>query len=63
MRIQVGTQGPQGQRQLGKADGSSFFLLGPRGIRKFPGQARGRIRAAAAGLHHSHSNMASEPHL
>ena len=26
-------------------------------------QARGRIGAAAAGLHHSHSNMGSQPHL
>ena len=26
-------------------------------------QARGRIRAAAAGLHHSHSNVGSEPCL
>ena len=26
-------------------------------------QARGRIRAAGAGLHHSHSNARSEPHL
>ena len=26
-------------------------------------QARGRIRAVAAGLHHSHSNTGSEPHL
>ena len=26
-------------------------------------QARGRIGAAAAGLHHSHSNAASEPRL
>ena len=26
-------------------------------------QARGRIRAATAGLHHSHSNSRSEPHL
>ena len=26
-------------------------------------QARGRIRAAAAGLHHSHSNAESEPRL
>ena len=26
-------------------------------------QARGLIRAAAAGLHHSHSNAGSEPHL
>ena len=26
-------------------------------------QARDRIGAAAAGLHHSHSNVGSEPHL
>ena len=26
-------------------------------------QARGLIRAAAAGLYHSHSNTGSEPHL
>ena len=26
-------------------------------------QARGRIRATAAGLHHSHSNARSDPHL
>ena len=26
-------------------------------------QARGQIRAAAASLHHSHSNARSEPHL
>ena len=26
-------------------------------------QARGLIRAVAAGLHHSHSNIKSEPHL
>ena len=26
-------------------------------------QARGRIEAAAAGLHHSYSNTRSEPHL
>ena len=26
-------------------------------------QARGRIRATAAGLHHSHSRVGSEPHL
>ena len=26
-------------------------------------QARGRIRATAAGLHHSHSNSRSKPHL
>ena len=26
-------------------------------------QARGRIRAMAAGLHHSHGNTGSEPHF
>ena len=26
-------------------------------------QARGQIRATAAGLHHSHSNARSKPHL
>ena len=26
-------------------------------------QARGQTGAVAAGLHHSHSNMESEPHL
>ena len=26
-------------------------------------QAKGPIRPTAAGLHHSHSNMGSEPHL
>ena len=26
-------------------------------------QARGRIRAVAYGLHHTHSNVASEPYL
>ena len=26
-------------------------------------QAKGRIKAVAAGLHHSHSNMGSEPRL
>ena len=41
-----------------------FFLL----FRAAPeaygsSQARGRIGAAAAGLHHSHSNTRSEPHL
>ena len=41
-----------------------FFLL----FRTAPvayasSQARGRIRAAAAGLHHSHGNAGSKPHL
>ena len=41
-----------------------FFLL----FRAAPtiygsSQARGQIGAAAAGLHHSHSNTRSEPHL
>ena len=26
-------------------------------------QARGRIKAVAAGLHHNHSNARSKPHL
>ena len=39
-----------------------FFLRAtPMAYRSF--QARGRIRATAVGLHHSHSNMGSEPHL
>ena len=29
----------------------------------FSPQARGQVRAAAAGPHHSHSNARSEPHL
>ena len=44
----------------------SFFLfLHFRATCVAPGssQARGRIRAAAAGPHHSHSNAGSEPHL
>ena len=37
-----------------------FFLL----FRAYGGsQARGQIRATAAGLHHSHSNAGSEPTL
>jgi len=39
-----------------------FFFSGHTcGIWKFPGQ--GRIRAAATGLYHSHSNVGSKPHL
>ena len=42
---------------------SSFFLF--RLFRPTPigSQARGRIRAIAAGLYHSHHNEGSEPHL
>ena len=39
----------------------SFFRAGPMAYGGF--QARGRIRAVAAGIHHSHSNMGSELHL
>ena len=42
-----------------------FFLGGGGGacVAYGSSQARGRIRAAAASLWHSHSNMGSEPHL
>ena len=41
---------------------SFFFFFGhTHGIWRF--QARGLIQAVATGLHHSHSNMGSEPHL
>ena len=40
-----------------------FFILGPNMPACGGSQVRGRIRAAAAGLHHSHSNTGSEPHL
>ena len=44
---------------------TSFFLLFFRAALAAYGssQARGRIRATAAGLYHSHSNAGSEPHL
>ena len=46
----------------------SFLFFGGGGFRATPvayggSQARGRIRATAASLHHSHSNVGSEPHL
>ena len=41
-----------------------FGFLGPHsGHVEVPTQARDRIGAAAAGLHHSHSKAGSEPHL
>ena len=41
-----------------------FFLLFRAASAAFgSSQARGRIQAAAAGLHHSHSNVGSEPRL
>ena len=40
-----------------------FVFLGPHFTAQGNSQARGRIGAAAAGLHHSHSNTRSEPHL
>ena len=38
-----------------------LFMAAPAACGSF--QAKGRIRAAAAGLHHNHSNARSEPHL
>ena len=40
-----------------------FSILGPHPPHYGSSQARGQIRALAAGLHHSHSNAESEPHL
>ena len=40
-----------------------FSFLGATPAAYGGSQARGRIRATAAGLHHSHSNTGSEPHL
>ena len=42
----------------------SFVLLFRAALKAYGGsQARGQIRATAAGLHHSHSNIRSEPLL
>ena len=41
--------------------GGLFFKASPAAYGA--SQARGQIRAAAAGLHHSHSNARSKPHL
>ena len=41
--------------------GFLFFRAAP--VAYGGSQARALIRAAAAGLHHSHSNTGSEPHL
>ena len=38
-----------------------FFMATPAACGSF--QARGQIRVAIAGLHHSHSNTESKPHL
>ena len=40
-----------------------FFLFRAAPMAYGSSQARGRIGAAAAGLHHSHSNTRSKPHL
>ena len=40
-----------------------FCLLGAAPTAHGSSQARGCIGAVAAGLHHSHSNAGSEPHL
>ena len=44
---------------------SSFFLFAAAPVAHGSSQARGQIRAAAAGLHHSRSwgNSGSKPHL
>ena len=41
--------------------GFFFFRAAP--VTRGGSQAKGQIRAVGAGLHHSHSNGASEPHL
>ena len=41
--------------------GSFFLRTAP--VTYVNSQPRGQIRAAAVGLHHSHSNSRSEPHL
>lgn len=40
-----------------------FFLFRAAPVAYESSQARGQMRAAAAGLHHSHSNYGSEPYL
>ena len=40
-----------------------FFFFRPTFEVDGGSKVRGRIRATAAGLHHSHSNSESEPHL
>ena len=41
-----------------------FFLLFGAALTAYgSSQARGQIGATATGLHHSHSNVGSEPHL
>ena len=40
-----------------------FFLFRAVPVTYGNSQSRGQIRAAAAGLQHSHSNVGSEPHL
>ena len=40
-----------------------MFVLNGRTAAYRSYQARGRTRVAAAGLHHSHGNTRSEPHL
>ena len=40
-----------------------FFLFRAAPTAYGSSQARGQIRATAAGLHHSHSNVRSKPHL
>ena len=47
-----------------KLDSSFFFFLSTATPAAYgSSQGRGQIRAAAAGLNHSHSNTGSKPHL
>ena len=44
-------------------DSFFFFLFGAASVAYRGSQARGQIGAVAVGLHHSHSNLGSEPYL
>ena len=57
----VGDSYREADFSLTKKDFVLFLLFRAAGA--VYGGSRGRIRAAAAGLHHNHSNARSEPHL
>ena len=62
----LGGGGPKNNKEVGRDlwGGDFFFYLFRATPEAYGGsQARGRIRAAASGLHHSHSNTGSEVHL
>ena len=53
-----------GKRKISHSMIFFIFLLFRASLEAYGGsQARGRIRATTAGLHHSHSNVGSKPHL